>query len=204
MEEKQESLFKTIIKIIFKRIKPTTLLFLVITLSANVFAWFIYSTKVDSSITAHVKAWNVDFVVGNTSLTQQVNFDVETVYPGMPTYQRTINVTNSGETAATLSYEILSASLLGTVYTVGPSLTSEQLLYNIENNYPIQISFSVTNQTVNANGGQSSFVLTVDWPYESGDDATDTYWGEQAYDYHLLHPDSPSCSLSMEITAIQN
>ncbi len=204
MEEKQESLFKSIIKIIFKRIKPTTLLFLVLTLSANVFAWFIYSTRVDSSITAHVKAWNVDFVVGNTTLSQQVNFDIETVYPGMETYQKTISVTNSGETSATLSYEILSASVLGVVYNVGPSLTSEQLLYNLENNYPLQISFDVTNPTVNANGGQSSFVLTVSWPYESGDDATDTYWGEQAYDYHLLHPDLPSFSLSMEITAVQN
>ena len=48
-----------VIKRVLKKVKLSTVLLLFFLLSTNVFAWFIYTTKVDSNITAHVKAWNV-------------------------------------------------------------------------------------------------------------------------------------------------
>lgn len=201
MEEKKGSLRS--LKL-FKRISPITLLLLALTLSANLFAWFIYTTKVDSTITAHVKGWNVNFMAGNTQLSQQVNFDIANIYPGMTTHTDSISVTNNGEMTANLSYEIVSATVLGTEYRAGRDMTSSELLDYLENHYPFVIAFSTSNNAVAAGGGTSTFTLTVSWAYESGNDALDTYWGEQAYDYKMAHPSSPSISLVMKITAMQS
>lgn len=201
MEEKKAE--RRSIKI-FKRVSPITMLFLALTLSANLFAWFVYTTKVDSTITAHVKGWNVNFMAGNTQLSQQINFDVANIYPGMVTHTDSISVTNNGEMTAILSYEIESATILGTEYRAGRDMTSSELLAYLENHYPFTIAFSTSNNAVAAGGGTSTFTLTVSWPYESGDDATDTFWGEQAYDYKMSHPSAPSISLVMKITAMQN
>lgn len=201
MEEKKGSLRS--LKL-FKRISPITILLLALTLSANLFAWFIYTTKVDSTITAHVKGWNVNFMAGNTQLSQQVNFDIANIYPGMTTHTDSISVTNNGEMTANLSYEIVSATVLGTEYRAGRDMTSSELLDYLENHYPFVIAFSTSNNAVAAGGGTSTFTLTVSWAYESGNDALDTYWGEQAYDYKMAHPSSPSISLVMKITAMQS
>ena len=50
-----------------KRVKvsPHRIVFLIILLAGNTFAWFIYSTKVDSNISVHVKAWDVVFQAGD-------------------------------------------------------------------------------------------------------------------------------------------
>ena len=68
---------------LFKRIKLRNLLFLAILMSCNSFAWFIYATKVSNNITAHVRSWNVNFIVGDNNIEETLTFDVESVYPGM-------------------------------------------------------------------------------------------------------------------------
>ncbi len=188
----------------FKRISPITLLLLAVTLSANLFAWFIYTTRVDSTITAHVKGWNVNFMAGNTQLSQQVNFSVSAIYPGMTTHTETISVTNNGEMTASLSYELESATILGTEYRVGRDMTNAELLDYLENHYPFVIAFNTSNNNVAGGGGTANFTFSVSWAYESGNDALDTFWGEQAYDYKMAHPSAPSISIVMKITAIQS
>ena len=56
---------------------------------------------------------------------------------------------------------------------------------------------------VTPNGGEEQFYIRVNWAYESGDDALDTYWGNQAYDYHLSNPDAPVISLRIKISVVQ-
>lgn len=200
---KEESIFITVVKRLFKRIKPSTLLILAILLSCNIFAWFIYTTKVDSTIKAHVKAWNVSFLAGDTQLSQEINFEISEIYPGMAAYNRSITATNSGETAANFRYEIISATILGTTYTVDNNLSSSTLLTQLANDYPFTITFSVSNDLITGGGGEGTFALQVVWPYESGDDVTDTYWGNAAYTFHQANPTESSISLVMKITAIQ-
>ena len=47
---------------IMKKIKIKNILILILLLLFNTYAWFIYTTKVSTDLTAHVSAWNVDFV----------------------------------------------------------------------------------------------------------------------------------------------
>ncbi len=203
-KEKEDSIFLTVIKRLLKRVRPSTILILVLLLSCNVFAWFIYTTRVDSNITAHVKAWNIAFIAGNTQLSQEVNFNVANIYPGMTTYEETITATNNGETQASFTYEIISATILGTTYTVdGTILTSNELLRKLEEDYPFSVIFNVSSDTLLSQGGVGSFTLQVIWAYESGDDVADTYWGNEAYLYHQTNPGIPSISLTMQIHAVQ-
>lgn len=48
-----------------------------------------------------------------------------------------------------------------------------------------------------------SFTLNVSWPYESGNDEVDTYWGNEAYTFHLNNPDSSSIHIGLKVTAKQ-
>ncbi len=50
-----------IIKIL-KKIKLRNLIVLIILLAFNTYAWFIYTTRVSSEITAHVSSWDVEFI----------------------------------------------------------------------------------------------------------------------------------------------
>ena len=192
-----------IIKRVLKKTKLSTILLLFFLLSTNVFAWFVYTTKVDSNITAHVKAWNVSFTVGSTELSQEINFDITELYPGMTDYLQKITATNNSETRAKFSYEIISASILGDIYKTGPLLTSEELSNNLANNYPFKVVFNTDNNLMDSHGGTGEFSLSVKWPYESGDDDEDTYWGNKAYLFKKSNPSVPSISLVVKITAVQ-
>lgn len=192
-----------VIKKVFKKVKLSTILLLFFLLSTNVFAWFIYTTKVDSNITAHVKAWDVSFTVGNTELSQQINFDITEVYPGMTPYHQKITATNNSETKAKFTYEILSASILGENFITGENFTSLQLSQKLADDYPFKVLFSTNNELIDSNGGKGEFSLTVTWAYESGDDVKDTYWGNKAYLFKKSNPSVPCISLVVKINAIQ-
>lgn len=195
---------KRIVKVIRKRIKLGSLFLLLLTFSINAFAWFVYATKVDSGINAHVRAWNVNFRVGDNQIVEYINFDVSDIYPGMTTYTDSVKVSNVGESSATLSYEIVSVSILGEDYIVDENgvITSDNLINSLINDYPFKISINASNPVIAPNT-EESFNLTVSWPFESGDDDIDTYWGTKAYDYHELNPDTPSIKLNLKISATQ-
>ena len=56
----------------------------------NTYAWFIYATKVDTSLSVHVSSWNVEFVsLGGESIKDLV-IEVERIYPGMETFEKTM------------------------------------------------------------------------------------------------------------------
>lgn len=199
---------KIIIKVAKKikgKVKLGTLLMLMLTFSANSFAWFIYATKVDSGVTAHVRAWNVLFEVGEDEIEEYMNFNVSEIYPGMATYSDRVKVKNNGESSAKLDYEIVSISIFDDVYEVTSTgiLTSDDLVNMLNNDYPFKISLRFSNSTIEP-GMEEYFSLVVSWPYESGDDAVDTYWGNKAYDYQKLHPDDPSIKLNLKVSAVQN
>lgn len=190
---------------ILKRISPGTLLLLAITLAANGFAWFIYSTKVDSGITAHVRAWDIQFLVGDTPLVQEIDFDVEDVYPGMETYTASVVATNNGEESANFTYEVLSANILGIEYQTNDNYTSNDLIFDLQHLYPFTVNFTATSDSINAGGGSSTFTFTFSWPYESGNDILDTSWGMMAYDFYSTNPLATSAiSLRVKLTAIQS
>lgn len=202
---KKNNKFSIFLKVVKKRIKLSTLFMLIITFSSSTFAWFVYATKVESGITAHVRAWNVSFEVGDEEIVETINFNVTDIYPGMTTYTDSVQVTNAGETAASLSYDISSYTILGTKYEVDSAgtLTSDSLKQSLLNDYPFKISVSLSNYTISP-GGVENFTINVVWPFDSGDDEADTLWGNRAYTYHNDNPDMPSISIELKISAVQS
>jgi hypothetical protein len=201
---------KSIFFKIFKRISVSHLIFLMILLIANSYAWFIYVNTVSNSVDVHVRSWKITFD-GGEQVVNYINVNVENVYPGMTTFTRDIDAYNYGELPADVTYSILSANIMGDVYITqegttdqgqvfNPSdLTSAQLEQKLAEDYPFEISFNLSDSVMAPENGSTTYTVSVSWPYESGDDDLDTYWGVRAYDYMEEHPGEPCIELSIKI-----
>jgi len=198
----KNSIFIQVLIRVFKKAKLRTFLMLIILLSFNSVAWFIYATKVENGISAKIVAWNVSFVTGEDELLEYINFKVDNIYPGMEEYTERIDVTNSGDTNASLKYEIENARILDNYYEVSDTVTSPTLLNSLSNEYPFKIRIGVSKDIIAPNES-AYFYVSVSWPYESGDDALDTYWGNEAYDFHEKNKDKESIELNLVISAVQ-
>ena len=186
-------------KKIIKKVKFKTLFLLMITLASNSFAWFIYTTKVSSNISAKVREWNVSFDVNGENVEKTIEINIDSLYPGMTTYTQTLTASNSGEARAQISYEVIRANILGDDLT-SMNYSDIQIINYLRSYYPFSIDFHVSNDIVQSNSEET---ITISWPYESGQDEEDTKWGNLAYTYHSSHPDTPSIDLSIKITAYQ-
>ena len=174
---------------------------LAITLASNSFAWFIYTTKVSSSISAKVREWKVTFDVNGNLVEEIVEVNVDSLFPGMDDFNQTLTVSNSGESAAKISFEVISATILGEdIKTL--NLTDSELITYLRDNYPFSINITSSNDIIAAKGTEN-INISVTWPYESGNDELDTLWGNKAYDYHKNNIDVPSIKLSLKIVASQ-
>ena len=208
--EKNNTLLKSILKALKKRLKPTHILFLAILISANAFAWFIYMDKISSDIDVRVKSWNVSFTLDNQNMTDYINFSVDDIYPGMTPYQESLSVTNDGEVAATLTYEIVSINVFDEYYTTETgTLTEAGLRQIMQESYPFQITVTTSQAVIGASGGTAIFYINVTWPYESvnnlgqSNDALDTYWGNQAYEFKQNYPNNPCVRIRIKLSAVQ-
>lgn len=210
MINSRNRVFRAIVKVIKKRFKPVHILFIALLLTSNSFAWFIYMNKIDSDINVRVKAWNVSFRFDNETMTDYINFSVDEIYPGMDDFEQVLSVTNDGDVAAKLSYEIISINIFGEDYSVlEDNITSPDLNDVLTNRYPFKISITSDSETISSNGGMANFIVRVVWPYESYDDygnindEVDTYWGNQAYQFSLDNEDVPCILLKVKLTATQ-
>ena len=186
---------------ILKKVRLKTLFLLAITLASNSFAWFIYTTKVSSNISAKVREWNVTFEANGQAVEKTIEINIDSLYPGMNAYNQTLTAANSGESKAQITYEIVSTNILGD-NLVNYNYSNEDILNYLKNNYPFTIEISSTNSIIEPNG-EEKINITVSWPYESGDDEKDTYWGNLAYNYHQANPGESSIVLVIKISAIQ-
>src|SRR5574344_2016988 len=137
-----------------KVLKPRHIIVLILLLVANSFAWFIYSTRVSNTMTAHVRAWDVLFESGDSPITDYITVTVDNMYPGMTAYHYELKAYNKSEVGATLTYTVLSANILGTTYTtvegraanneaaVATDLTSDELVTKLKTGYPFAIAFA--------------------------------------------------------------
>jgi hypothetical protein len=203
-EKKKKVTFLRVLKIILKRTKLSTLLLLAITFASSSFAWFVYATKVSSGVTAHVRAWNVMFTAKDNQIEEFVEFTIPIIEPGMDDYSDSITAYNKGEHVATVTYEIVSAEILGVTYGVdGTTLTSDMLENKLASDFPFKITMGISNEYMDPENGMSTFSIYVSWPYESGNDEVDTYWGMKSYEYTTNNPEEDSIKLNIKISAIQ-
>lgn len=191
------------IKSIFDKIKKMRyfLLFAIVLISINAYAWFTYVTRVDTSISAKVRSWNVMFQVHDNNISQNVTFNVGEIYPGMTAYSDYASIVNTGETAGDAYFVIKRVQIFDDIYT-SSNYTNAQLVNILENSYPFEIDVGLTANTV-LPGRTERFTIDITWPYESGDDATDTYWGNYAYAYMNSHGTTNCISITAEVRVDQ-
>lgn len=199
MNKQRDDIF--IIKL-FKRIKLRNLILLILLLSFNSYAWFIYATKVSTGMSAHISSWNVHFQAGEEEIKTEIMLDFDIIYPGMEIQSKTVTAYNTGETLANLSYEIKTIRILDTTYTTSETLTQEAILSTIDTTCPFDLTFEIDNSNLNSTDGRANFTATISWPME-GNDVLDTEWGELAYKYNKNNPTSPSIHIELVIKAIQ-
>lgn len=203
LKQKVLNVLKSIMNLL-KKIKLRHLIALVALLMFNTYAWFLYATEVSTSLTAHVTSWNVEFTNEDGESISNIVIDVSQIYPGMEDYERTIIVHNRGESNASLSYEIQSVEILGDTYELGDAYTSDDLENLLNNNYPFKITIEKSEGELESGTGDGSFTIRITWPYESGDDELDTYWGKRAYEYYQQNPDGKSVYIKMKLEATQH
>lgn len=187
---------------IAKKVKLKTIILLIVFLSFNSYAWFIYATKVSSGISAHITSWNVRFRAGEEEITTNVVFEVDKIYPGMEPQRKTLTAYNEGEMKAILEYEVKEIRILGDTYKVNETFTQEQLINKLQE-YPFKLTFAIDNTNLNAENGSADFDISLIWEFESGDDNLDTYWGEKAYEYNKEHPNTSSIYVEAIVSASQ-
>ncbi len=190
------------IKIVLNRLKKTlgikTLLILIVLLSFNTYAWFVFSSRVDTEMGAKVRSWNITFLQDNQSISQSLTFDIDDIYPGMNNYLDEVVITNNGDTNAVVDFEITSVRILDTTYTVDSENTSSDIIDMLESDFPFKIILGVDNNII-VPSGSSTFSVNVIWNFEENDDSVDTLWGENAYTYNHTHSDMPSISINLII-----
>ncbi len=195
MKERMRKFFQTV-----KRIRYF-LIFAILLLSVNAYAWFVFVTRVDTSITARVRSWNVMFQVHDNDIANDVTFNVGEIYPGMPDYNDYASIVNTGESAGEAFFTIKRVQIFNDVYT-DDDYSQGQLMDVLTANYPFTIDVSLTNNVV-APGHTERFNIDIVWPYESGDDELDTYWGNVAYTFLNSHPDASCISIEAEVRVNQ-
>lgn len=195
MKERLRKLFKVI-----KRIRYF-LIFAIVLLSINAYAWFVYFTKVDAGITARVRSWNVMFQVHENNIASEVTFSVGEIYPGMPDFNDSASIVNTGETQGEAFFTIKSVRVFNDTYSED-DYSQGELIDILTAGYPFSIDISLTNNIV-APGHTEYFNIDVTWPYESGDDALDTYWGNVAYSFLNADPTATCISITAEVRVNQ-
>jgi hypothetical protein len=199
---KQESTFRIILRSLKRRVNLRTIFVLVLLFSANSYAWFIYNTRVNVGISARVMGWNIIFTAGEHNISQNINYDIDVIFPGMEPFEESISVSNRGETAARLSYEIRSITIMGERFDAIGDEGYAELEEQLATMYPFKIEVAYTVDVL-LPGGVALFYLTVTWPFESGDDYLDTYWGNKAYYFHRDNPGEASISIELMVRATQ-
>lgn len=198
------------------RVKIRTLFLLVLTLMFNTYAWFLYVSTVSSSLTAHVEAWHVKFKVDNELVNRDIPIVIEHAYPGMSDEVKTVTIINDGQKDADVRFAIKSIRIFDDVYiatdllSTGDTIptgaietTSEILNNKIQTDYPFYLSVESSEDTIGANS-EETLTITFSWQYESGDDETDTNYGEMAYSYYEANPTSQAIEMVIKLIVEQH
>lgn len=203
-------------KRIKNRVKIRTLFLLVLTLMFNTYAWFLYVSTVSSSLTAHVEAWHVKFKVDNELVNRDIPIVIEHAYPGMSDEVKTVTIINDGQKDADVRFAIKSIRIFDDIYiatdllSTGDTIptgaietTSEILNNKIQTDYPFYLSVESSEDTIGADS-EETLTITFSWQYESGDDETDTNYGEMAYSYYEANPTSQAIEMVIKLIVEQH
>ena len=174
-ETKQDKRRKSYIKLNLLSLFFTAVSFISVTL-----AWFAYSGLVTTQTEVNVKAWFIEFNNKGKTVSNDIVISLDDIHPGMDIKSETIDIKNSGDSSAMISYKIKSVRILDEVYEIADNERIQDILAH---EYPFHINMDLSRNFANAHDGTGNFVVSVSWPLDSGDDALDTEWGTKAYEF---------------------
>lgn len=190
---------------VIKRIRLSSLLLLIVLFAFGSYSWMVFVTKVSTGLTAHVTAWNFDFISEDESVSTEIVFDVDQIYPGMDDFSQVVTVKNNGELEGELTFEIKKMVVLGQIYEQSETITAEDLMNMMKNDFPFEITVEVDGQDNNiiSVGGETKVNIKLIWPFDSGNDELDTKWGEDAYEFYKNNPDGTSVHIELVLKVLQ-
>lgn len=190
---------------VIKRIRLSSLLLLIVLFAFGSYSWMVFVTKVSTGLTAHVTAWNFDFISEDESVSTEIVFDVDQIYPGMDDFSQVVTVKNNGELEGELTFEIKKMVVLGQIYEQSETITAEDLMNMMKNDFPFEITVEVDGQDNNiiSVGGETKVNIKLIWPFDSGNDELDTKWGEDAYEFYKNNPDGTSVHIELLLKVLQ-
>ena len=73
----------------------------------------------------------------------------------------------------------------------------------IDSTYPFTLTYNASSGVIQADNGVMTLNFEVSWPYDSGQDDLDTYWGEKAYEYQQAHPGDKMLTIVLDVHVVQ-
>ena len=172
--------------------KKAIILFLIVILLliVNTYAWFIFNYRANLDLNTQVKSWAIEFKQAGQVIENEMELQIDSIYPGMKEQSITINIENKGEIAAELEYKITAIELLGERKAIGENCTEEEL-DNYIKSLPFLIEIKCNKQTIESGEKDVECEVIFNWPYgEEGDtdnispkDELDTLLVKKAYEF---------------------
>lgn len=166
-------------KVRFKKkiigINLLSIFFFAMSLISITFAWFAFSKVVSSDMDIDVRAWSIDINDG-TDLSNDLNIEIDSLSPGMETYDKTITINNEGDIDADLSFVITYLRIYYQEYDV---TNQSELFERLNQDFPFEFNFVLSEKILKA-GNSATFNIQVSWELDSGNDELDTYYGNQS------------------------
>ena len=209
-------------KRLFRRI-----MIFIFSLIITTFAWVTYSKLLNDEMNIHIVSWDLEYLYDSDgdgtleSISNPLEIDVPSLYPGMEDLEIDVTVNNNGESLVDLSCILTQISILGQNYQIAASAEaateeyyivpsavvvdsttnkSTQEIVNDEETFPFTIS--IENDTLLAAGGNSHVKILISW--EGTDDDLDTEWGYNVAKY-LLESENPQSiiRLLLQVNSVQ-
>ncbi len=162
----------------YLKLNILSLFFTAVSFISVTLAWFAYSGLVTTHTEVNVQAWYIEFNNKGNAVSNEIVIESNDIHPGMETMTETIDIKNSGDSDAMISYKLKSVRILDTEYTIDQDGLIEDMLAH---EFPFRINMSLSKNYANAHDGVGQFTVSVSWPLDGFDDALDTEWGSKAY-----------------------
>ena len=143
------------------RIKRRSILMASFVLGVNIFAWFVFISKADVKVNANIISWDVNFS-DSSEVISKIVVETTDLYPGMPTYEKEIYITNYSDLKGTFDFDIKSIRVMDQEI-VDENMTHENALSYLNSTFPFIVSFSSSKIGVaSISRYSSSFSITIE------------------------------------------
>lgn len=185
-------------------------------------------------LTGDVTSWDVAYYVrGEERRDQTATFTISQLYPGMDLYTDTVHIYNIGESSTNIEYDVISVKVFGeTIYDINSATneltietdadTKTTHIFSGDTNYPFEISYTYDKDYLNGTydldtqtpaSAHAILTLNAIWDYGeegsvdgeiSDQDALDTQFGKDAYEYYQNVLNDPSKAIEIKVRIRSN